>query len=48
MGTMQKLDPTKMRDWQIAEATLRPAKDLAAELGLSEERIRALHAARAI
>ena len=37
---MQKLDPTKMRDWQIAEAaeaTLRPAKDLAAELGLSED-----------
>ena len=32
-----KLDPTKMKDWQIAEAaeeTLRPAKDLAAELGL--------------
>ena len=40
MGTMQKLDPTKMKDWQIAEAaeaTLRPAKDLAAELGLSED-----------
>ena len=34
-----KLDPTKMKDWQIAEAaeeTLRPAKDLAAELGLLE------------
>ena len=32
-----KLDPTKMKDWEIAEAaeaTLRPAKDLAAELGL--------------
>ncbi|MCQ2389270.1 MAG: formate--tetrahydrofolate ligase [Kiritimatiellae bacterium] len=35
-----KLDPTKMKDWQIAEAaeaTLRPAKDLAAELGLLED-----------
>ena len=34
-----KLDPTKMKDWQIAEAaeeTLRPAADLAAELGLEE------------
>ena len=33
-----KLDPTKMKDWQIAEAAedagLRPAKDLVAELGL--------------
>ena len=32
-----KLDPTKMKDWEIAEAaeaTLRPAADLAAELGL--------------
>ena len=37
---MQKLDPTKMKDWQIAEAaeaSLRPAKDLAAELGLQED-----------
>ena len=35
-----KLDPTKMKDWQIAEAaeeTLRPAKDLAAELGLQAD-----------
>ena len=35
-----KLDPTKMKDWQIAEAaeaTLRPAKDLAAELGLRDD-----------
>ncbi len=35
-----KLDPTKLKDWQIAEAaeeTLRPAKDLAAELGLTED-----------
>lgn len=35
-----KLDPTKLKDWQIAEAaeeTLRPAKELAAELGLEEE-----------
>ena len=34
------LDPTKMKDWQIAEAAeanLRPAKDLAAELGLNED-----------
>jgi formate--tetrahydrofolate ligase len=34
-----KLDPSKMKDWQIAEAaeeTLRPAADLAAELGLEE------------
>ena len=34
-----KLDPTKMKDWQIAEAaeeSLRPAKDLAAELGLQD------------
>ena len=34
-----KLDPTKMKDWQIAEAaeeTLRPAADLAAELGLED------------
>ncbi|MBQ9740214.1 MAG: formate--tetrahydrofolate ligase [Kiritimatiellae bacterium] len=37
---MTKLDPTKMKDWQIAEAAeenLRKAADLAAELGLSEE-----------
>ena len=36
---MAKLDPTKMKDWQIAEAAeenLRPAADLAAELGLEE------------
>ena len=35
-----KPDPTKLKDWQIAEAaeeTLRPAKDLAAELGLTED-----------
>jgi formate--tetrahydrofolate ligase len=34
-----KLDPTKMKDWQIAEAaeeSLRPAKDLASELGLQD------------
>ena len=34
---MAKLDPTKMKDWQIAEAAetnLRKAADLAAELGL--------------
>ena len=37
---MTKLDPTKMKDWQIAEAAeenLRKAADLAAELGLSED-----------
>ena len=36
---MAKLDPVKMKDWQIAEAAeenLRTAKDLAAELGLQE------------
>lgn len=34
------LDPTKLKDWQIAEAaeaTLRPAVSLAAELGLQED-----------
>ena len=37
---MQKLDPTKMKDWEIAEAAeagLRPAKELAAEQGLQED-----------
>ena len=36
---MARLDPVKMKDWQIAEAAeenLRTAKDLAAELGLQE------------
>ncbi|MGN0855578.1 MAG: formate--tetrahydrofolate ligase [Kiritimatiellia bacterium] len=35
-----KLDPTKLKDWQIAEAaeaTLRPAAELVAELGLRED-----------
>ena len=35
-----KLDPTKMKDWQIAEAaeeTLRPAKDLIEELAIRED-----------
>ena len=35
-----KLDPTQMKDWQIAEAaeeTLRPAADLVAELGLTDD-----------
>ena len=35
-----KLDPTKMKDWQIAEAAednLKPAKELAAELGLNDD-----------
>ncbi len=37
---MEKLDPVKMKDWQIAEAAeenLRSAADLAAELGLLED-----------
>lgn len=37
---MLNIDPTKCKDWEIAEAaeaTLRPAADLAAELGLQEE-----------
>ena len=37
---MQRLDPTKMKDWEIAEAaeaTLRPARELAEELGLQED-----------
>ena len=37
---MAKLDPTKMKDWQIAEAAeenLRKVADLVAELGLSED-----------
>ena len=35
-----KLDPTQMKDWQIAEAAeanLRPARDLASELGLLDD-----------
>ena len=35
-----KLDPTKMKDWQIAEAaeaTLRPAADLLGELGINDD-----------
>ena len=35
-----KLDPTKMKDWQIAEAAeanLKPASELAEELGLGED-----------
>ena len=34
-----RLDPTKMKDWQIAEAaeaTLRPAADLLGELGIND------------
>ncbi len=37
---MLKLDPVKMKDWEIAEAaeaTLRPVAEIAAELGLSDE-----------
>ncbi len=39
-NTGMKLDPTKMKDWQIAEAaeeTLKPAAELAGELGLLDE-----------
>lgn len=39
-NTGMKLDPTKMKDWQIAESaeeTLRPAADLAKELGLKDD-----------
>ena len=39
-SNMTKLDPVKMKDWQIAEAAeenLRTANDLAAELGLQDE-----------
>ena len=39
-GNMVKLDPTKMKDWQIAEAAeanLRTAADLVSELGLKED-----------
>jgi phosphoglycolate phosphatase-like HAD superfamily hydrolase len=37
---MAKLDPVKMKDWQIAEAAeenLRTAADLVSELGLEED-----------
>ena len=37
-----KLDPTKMEDWQVAEAaeeTMKPVKQLADELGLKEEEL---------
>jgi formate--tetrahydrofolate ligase len=37
-----KLDATKMKDWQIAEAaeqSMRPVSDLAAELGLKDEEL---------
>ena len=39
-NTGMKLDPTKMKDWQIAEAaeeTLKPAAELAGELGLLDD-----------
>ena len=35
-----KLDPTKMKDWQIAEAAeenLKPASELVASLGLKDD-----------
>ncbi|MEG1934295.1 MAG: formate--tetrahydrofolate ligase, partial [Kiritimatiellia bacterium] len=37
-----KLDPTKMKDWQIAEAaeeTMRPIADVARELGVTEDEL---------
>jgi len=37
-----KLDPTKMKDWQIAEAAeenLKPIKQLAGELGLTDDEL---------
>ena len=37
-----KLDPTKMKDWQIAEAaeeTMKPITQLAAELGLKDDEL---------
>jgi len=37
-----KLDPTKMKDWQIAEAaeqSMKPASRLAEELGLKDEEL---------
>ena len=46
-----KLDPTKMKDWQIAEAaeeTLRPVRELAAELGLKPEHRSKVARARAL
>ena len=37
-----KLDPTKMKDWQIAEAAeeeMKPISQLAAEMGLQEDEL---------
>jgi formate--tetrahydrofolate ligase len=37
-----KLDPTKMKDWQVAEAaeeTMKPVRKLAAEMGLKEDEL---------
>ncbi len=41
-GAYMKLDPTKMKDWQIAEAaeeTMKPVRQLADELGLKEDEL---------
>ena len=41
-GAYMKLDPTKMKDWQIAEAaeeTMKPVRQLAEELGLKEDEL---------
>ena len=37
-----KLDPTKMKDWQVAEAaeeTMKPVRQLAKEMGLQEDEL---------
>ena len=37
-----KLDPTKMKDWEVAEAaeeTMKPVRQLADELGLKEDEL---------
>ena len=37
-----KLDPTKMKDWQVAEAaeeTMKPVRQLAEEMGLQEDEL---------
>jgi formate--tetrahydrofolate ligase len=39
---MNKLDPTKMKDWEIAEAAeagMKPVKQLAAELGITDKEL---------
>jgi formate--tetrahydrofolate ligase len=41
-GAYMKLDPTKMKDWEVAEAaeeTMKPVRQLAEELGLEEDEL---------